>query len=73
LDEITHNIATHQVHHLFPIIPHYHLVEATAAFRKHFATHVRHSHTPIVSAFMQQSHSYAWRRHIDNAVDAVVV
>ncbi|KIY95929.1 omega-3 fatty acid desaturase (delta-15desaturase) [Monoraphidium neglectum] len=31
--KITHNIGTHVVHHLFPQIPHYHLVDATEAVK----------------------------------------
>lgn len=32
-NKIHHDIGTHVVHHLFPQIPHYHLVEATAAVK----------------------------------------
>lgn len=34
LDNVTHNIGTHVVHHLFPIIPHYNLVEANKHLKK---------------------------------------
>jgi len=34
-DHITHDIGTHVVHHLFPIIPHYHLVEANKHLKKY--------------------------------------
>jgi len=32
-NDIHHNIGTHVVHHLFPQMPHYHIVEATAAIK----------------------------------------
>jgi omega-3 fatty acid desaturase (delta-15 desaturase) len=35
LDDVTHNIGTHVVHHLFPIIPHYNLVEANKHLKKY--------------------------------------
>lgn len=41
LNSLIHNIGTHQVHHLFPIIPHYNLKPATVAFRKAFPGLVR--------------------------------
>lgn len=31
INNIHHDIGTHVVHHLFPQIPHYHLVEAVSA------------------------------------------
>lgn len=33
INKVHHDIGTHVVHHLFPQIPHYHLVEATAAVK----------------------------------------
>ncbi|KAF0690207.1 Aste57867_18398 [Aphanomyces stellatus] len=53
VDELSHNIGTHQVHHLFPIIPHYKLNEATAHFRKAFPQFVRTNDAPIVPAFFK--------------------
>ena len=41
VNNISHNIHVHQIHHLFPIIPHYHLKEATVAFRRAFPHLVR--------------------------------
>lgn len=32
-NNIHHDIGTHVVHHLFPQIPHYHLIEATEAVK----------------------------------------
>uniref|UniRef100_A0A0G4GNS3 Fatty acid desaturase domain-containing protein n=1 Tax=Chromera velia CCMP2878 TaxID=1169474 RepID=A0A0G4GNS3_9ALVE len=32
-NSITHNIETHVIHHIFPQIPHYHLVEASEAIK----------------------------------------
>ncbi|ETW02227.1 hypothetical protein H310_05787 [Aphanomyces invadans] len=53
VDELSHNIGTHQVHHLFPIIPHYKLNDATSHFRKAFPHLVRVSNEPIVPAFFK--------------------
>nr|BCM26601.1 omega-3 fatty acid desaturase [Plectospira myriandra] len=51
VDELSHNIGTHQIHHLFPIIPHYKLNEATAHFRKAFPEFVRKNDEPILASF----------------------
>jgi omega-3 fatty acid desaturase (delta-15 desaturase) len=32
INNIHHDIGTHVIHHLFPQIPHYHLVEAVSCF-----------------------------------------
>lgn len=59
VDNLSHNIGTHQIHHLFPIIPHYKLNEATAAFVKAFPHLARRSDEPIVSAFFRTARLYA--------------
>ncbi|ETV83735.1 hypothetical protein H257_04382 [Aphanomyces astaci] len=50
---LSHNIGTHQVHHLFPIIPHYKLNEATSHFRKAYPHLVRVNTEPIVGAYFK--------------------
>ncbi|KAK7098668.1 sn-1 acyl-lipid omega-3 desaturase (ferredoxin)-like [Littorina saxatilis] len=49
--DIVHNIGTHQIHHLFTTIPHYHLEEATRAFRSKFPHLVRKRDESILPAF----------------------
>uniref|UniRef100_M4BT46 Fatty acid desaturase domain-containing protein n=1 Tax=Hyaloperonospora arabidopsidis (strain Emoy2) TaxID=559515 RepID=M4BT46_HYAAE len=59
IDNLSHNIGTHQVHHLFPIIPHYKLKPATAAFRRAFPHLVRKSDERILQAFYRIGRLYA--------------
>jgi len=53
VNNIIHNIGTHQIHHLFPKIPHYKLVDATEVFRKEFPDLVRKSDDAIIPAFVR--------------------
>ncbi|RLN90169.1 hypothetical protein BBJ28_00011773 [Nothophytophthora sp. Chile5] len=59
VDNVSHNIGTHQVHHLFPIIPHYKLKQATRAFAKAFPELVRRNDEPILPAFYRTARLYA--------------
>jgi len=53
INNLSHNIGTHQIHHLFPIIPHYKLVDATKAFNKQYPELARKSDKSIVPAFFE--------------------
>ncbi|CAL4912056.1 unnamed protein product [Urochloa decumbens] len=44
INDIHHDIGTHVIHHLFPQIPHYHLVEATKAARPVLGRYYREPH-----------------------------
>lgn len=51
IDNIIHDIGTHQIHHLFPKIPHYKLRTATKAFQTSFPDLVRASNESVLPAF----------------------
>jgi omega-3 fatty acid desaturase (delta-15 desaturase) len=57
-NNIIHNIGTHQIHHLFPNIPHYNLVRATAAFRRAYPKLVHYDPTPVWVAFFRAYKAY---------------
>lgn len=66
LHGLTHNIGTHQVHHLFPAVPHYNLLAATAAFRKAFPELIKESKAPIWKSFVNNFKSFAHQQIVGN-------
>jgi fatty acid desaturase len=51
-NKINHNINIHFVHHLFPLIPHYHLEEANKAIKPLLGEHYHFSPYSPVKAFI---------------------
>jgi len=58
INNLVHSIGTHQIHHLFPKIPHYKLDRATAVFRKEFPQFVRISNEWNAPAFVRNWATY---------------
>jgi len=66
LHNITHSIGTHQVHHLFPKVPHYHLIAATKYFREKYPQFVHKSDERIVRAFIENFTIFSRQQLIDS-------
>jgi len=67
--DMTHNIGTHQVHHLFPAIPHYNLQEATKYFRAEFPEYVRNSSESVVISFWKNCRMFAEQHVFHSSLD----
>ncbi|KAL8618947.1 hypothetical protein ACOMHN_020366 [Nucella lapillus] len=65
--DLVHNIGTHQIHHLFSTIPHYHLEEATAAFRRHFPQLVRTCDDRLLPAFHRMFFKWVKQRVVPDS------
>ena len=53
IDHITHDIGEHTVHHLFPALPHYSLVEANVHLRPALGDNYRYDDTPMLKALIR--------------------
>lgn len=64
-DHFTHHIGTHQVHHLFPYIPHYFLKPATERFKGKYPEFHLFSNDSIPVAFAKNSYNYIRFGYVD--------
>jgi len=67
--DVIHSIGTHQMHHMFSRIPHYHLEEATVAFRKAFPHLVRICDEPILPSFVRMFQKYQRQSTVTDGSD----
>ncbi|GBB99099.1 hypothetical protein RclHR1_03410012 [Rhizophagus clarus] len=66
LHDVTHSIGTHQVHHLFPAIPHYYLKDATTYFQQKYPHFKRESKEPIFKTFINMFDIWSSQHLINN-------
>jgi omega-3 fatty acid desaturase (delta-15 desaturase) len=65
---VIHSIGTHQIHHFFTRVPHYHLEEATMHFRRAFPELVHVNDDPILSSFARIYKLFIEQRKIGSDV-----
>lgn len=66
VNNLIHNIGTHQIHHLFPKIPHYKLNRATASFKEAYPDLFRASNEAILPSFFKNYYIYLKYATVEN-------